>query len=407
MSSSRSSLIQGLRDILGVLLLLGGGLFILYCLSQSMLPASNLPFVADFHDYWLAAGRAAQGGSPYNPTMLLGPLGSQGLDIYRYPPVLSFLLIPLSGLSFQDAGLIWLSITGLGIAIGLLTALWAGGAKFSPRAILWTGVAAVLFYPTLDSLMKGNVEGLQVLLIGLALIPNTRSRALSIAANGWLKISPALLVPALLIREGRRGLLWLMIGSAILVIPAFIWSPEGFWQFPRILINISGAATAVPANLAPSSWLELVTGSGALGAGVRAMMIISAIGLVALSVWLARQPEGWAAALLVGLSASLIMPGTIWEHYLLILLPFGVYAWAHLSFRAKTLLALAGAAISVGGLFNSPLAFLGASTFVLVILNSLWPEQSQRESSLKPTKGTESFILGSRSNAGGRDDVLA
>jgi len=334
--------------------------------------AASKQFAVDFRDYWLAAGRMAGHASPYNPAMLSGPIGSQGFDVYRYPPILAFLLIPLSGLDYVSAGWIWVGISTTALVAGMALAVAAGGISLSMRVLIWTGAATVWFLPTLDSLWKGNVEGLQVLLIAIALAGGAGARGGSVVAGAWLKVAPVMLVPALLVRDGRRGVAWLFGASAILVAPALLWAPDGFRQLPQILINISGADSVVATNLAPSSWLTTLTGSSALGEVARVAAIIAAFALVGLSIYLARKPGGWAAAMLVGVSASLLAPGTIWAHYLLVLLPFGAYVWPRLSFDAKVWLTLAGALVSVG-IFLSSFAFLGAVAFVAIALKGLWP----------------------------------
>ena len=335
-------------------------------------------FAVDFRDYWLAAGRMAGHASPYNPAMLFGPIGSQGFDVYRYPPILAFLLIPLSGLDYVSAGWIWVGLSVPALIVGMVISLQAGGTRLSPQVLIWTGAATVWFLPTLDSLWKGNVESLQVLLIALVLAGGAGARGGSIVAGAWRKVPPVLLVPALLVRDGRRGVAWLFGASAILVVPALIWAPDGFRQLPQILINISGADSVVATNLAPSSWLTTLTGSSIVGEVARVAAIIAAFALVGLSIYLARRPQGWAAAMLVGGSASLLLPGTIWEHYLLVLLPFGVYVWPRLSFEDKVWLTLAGAVVSGGG-FISSFAFLGAVAFVAIALKGLWPPAEQAE----------------------------
>ena len=93
---------------IGVVLLTVGVTLLFYWLYFSATGGPRLPeltaasrhFAGDFRDYWLAAGKMAQGNSPYDPSMLLGPVGSQGM-VYRYPPVLAFLLISLSGLDYK------------------------------------------------------------------------------------------------------------------------------------------------------------------------------------------------------------------------------------------------------------------------------------------------------------------
>jgi len=375
-------------DPIGVALLIGGAAFIVWYLllsaSGPRLPDPNSrQFAVDFRDYWLAAGRMAQGLSPYAAKMLEGPLGSQGLDVYRYPPVLAALLVLLSGLDYITAGWIWVGVSVTALGVGLALALRAGGTNLSVRVALWTGVATVWFFPTLDSLWKGNVEGLQVLLLALALVGLANARGPAVVAAAWLKIAPVLLLPALIARDGRRGLVWLLTGSAILVLPAFLLAPAGFWQLPRILANIAGADSVVSTNLAPSSWITILTGSTVMGDLLRLAAIVAALVLVLTSVYLARRPAGWPAAVIVGTAAALLGPGTIWSHYLLVLLPLAAYAWPRLSFEDRARLCIAGLGLSVfelglgvglaGPAADSAVQFIAAAAWLGILLKALWP----------------------------------
>jgi len=268
---------------------------------------------------------------------------------------------------------------------GMILALRAGGSTLSAQGIIWMFVAVVWFFPTTDSLWHGNVEGLQVLLIALTLTASSQLRGAGIVAHAWLKIVPVFLVPALLIREGKKGVLWLFVGSAILVLPAFAVAPAGFWQLPQVLVNISGAGSVLPPNLSPSSWLVLFANSKEIGDIARIASILAAIGLIGLSMWSSRRPEGWSAAVFAGICAGLILPGTIWGHYFLMLMPFGAYAWPRLAHKERISLLRAGSLVSIGsfmslfvvlgnGALAAAMIFLAATSFAFIILRGLWPK---------------------------------
>jgi len=367
-----------------VLFVLAGVAIIMYLIYLASGPRTTEPgsryFAVDFEQYWQAAGRLLHGLSPYDPQLLSGPVASDVI-LYRYPPLLAFLLIPLSGLDYIAAGWIWVILSATALAGGLILALRAGGSNLSARHLVWLGAAVVWFLPTLDALWKGNLEGIQVLLIALTLAGGANSRAGAIIVQAWLKVSPVMLVPALLVRDPKRGLAWLLGGSIVLCLPIFILAPDSFRQLPAMIINSAGGGSALSYNLAPSSWLVLMTGSDALGTMARMATLLVAAVLVGLSAWSARRPAGWAAAILMGSVAGLLMPGTIWEHYLLILLPFGAYAWPRLGAKQKWLLFAGGTLISVGVLPG--LAFAGATIFVLVVLAALWPS-GETEPSVAP-----------------------
>ena len=396
--SSRTNFITRRADKIGLGLLMTGAGFIAYWLlfsaSTPRLPdPTSQQFAVDFRDYWLAAGRMAGHASPYAAKMLEGPLGSQGLDIYRYPPVLAFFLIPLSGLDYIAAGWVWVGISIAALIGGMAIALRAGGTVISGRVAIWAGAATVWFLPCLDSLWKGNVEGLQVLLLAMALVEVANTRGPAVVAAAWLKIAPVLTVPALIARDGRQGLVWLFAISAIAVVPAFVWAPDGFWQLPRILVNIAGSDSVISTNLAPHSWMTILTGSTLVGSVVRMTAIVGAGVLVLVSVALARRPGGWPAALVAATAAALLGPGTIWGHYLLVLLPLTAYAWPRLNFGDRVHLVIAGAGMSLfelalvvalaGLTAANAVQFIAAVAWLGILLRALWPAE---QASLTPAE---------------------
>ena len=373
------------QRLIGVSLLGFGLLLLMLNLVQAMegplLPdPRSHSFAIDFRDYWIAAGRMNHGNSPYASEMLLGPLSSQGLDRYRYPPVFAFLLIPLSNLPYQLAGLIFDAISLIALLAGLALSLRAVN-RLSMKAMIWMAVGVVWFPPTIDFLLKGNVEGLQVLLIGLILWAGAEVRGTAaIAAQAWLKIAPILILPAALARGGRRSLVGLLVGSAILVVPAFLVAPAGWWELPRILINISvGNGSESVVNLAPASWFSTLS----IWATVARIITLTAtVGLVGMSIWIARRPSGWPAAVACGVIASLLFPSVIWFHYLVILLPFIVMAWSQLRSNEQRLLtALLVALVAAMNLlpatgYNTQIlvfTFLGMALAMGVCLRTLWP----------------------------------
>jgi len=170
------------------------------------LPTTRL-FAVDFYAYWLAAGRLLHGVSPYANQMLEGLTSNQGLGHYLYPPPFAFFCLPFTTLSYQIAGWIWIGLSVIAFTVGtsLILRMQKGYLSFS--RLLWALAATIWFLPCWDSLWKGNVEGLQVLLIALTLVTGGKSRILGVTAHAWLKVSPVFLVPALLVRDKKAAFL--------------------------------------------------------------------------------------------------------------------------------------------------------------------------------------------------------
>jgi hypothetical protein len=152
------------------------------------------------------------------------------LDIYRYPPPVTPLFVPLTWVPERVAGLAWRAIgvavllTGLGVWVrhGLSRPLTGGqrGAVFALAAL-----------PTLPSLNNGQVN---VLLAGLLLLGATAAaRSRGVRAGLWLAVAAVVKVypvaAALLIALGRprRIVAAVLIGCAVLAaVPFLFHNPE-------------------------------------------------------------------------------------------------------------------------------------------------------------------------------------
>jgi len=334
-------------------------------------------FAVDFFAYWMAASRLAHGVSPYTSQMLSGLTSNQGLDVYRYPPVFAFFCIPFTALAYQIVGWIWVGLNVAGFTIGAGLILRARKGYLSSTQLVWALAAALWFLPCWDSLWKGNVEGLQVLLIALTLVGGAKTRIFSVAAHAWLKVTPVFLVPALLVRDKKAAFWGLILFSGLLVLPSFILSPLSYWQLPQMLMNISGVGTVVDSNLAPAAQLVYLTHWAFLGQLANALSLLISLGLIILSICLARRPEGWSAAVACGLAASLLFPATIWFHYLVILLPLLYLAWGQMNRRIKILAVLSYLAISTTTTLSLLLTFVAAACLMTLIIYALWPKNSE------------------------------
>ncbi len=96
------------RTVLALALILVGAVVLGYLLvRQANDPKGQWAF--DFATYYEAAGQMASGQSPYAPVMFEGPIAAQGdgAQLYKYPPPLAQLLVPLAGLPMGTAALVY------------------------------------------------------------------------------------------------------------------------------------------------------------------------------------------------------------------------------------------------------------------------------------------------------------
>jgi hypothetical protein len=289
-------------------------------------------WAVDFADYRTAGARVLDGEIPYAPEMLNGPFSADGHDRYRYPPPFALLVAPLAVVPADVAAWIWLGISAAGLAIGCYLAARAGGMRGPASAFAPLVVLVALAAPVYDSLRVGNVEGVQVLLIGIALAGSASVASAAVAGLGVLKVYPAVAWPATVVRDPRAALR----GFGVVAIVLLVTGPlllAAWGAYPVILANQwLGAAADDPGNLA----LPMVVGRIApdlpmLATLTRLLTLGLAAALFIASIAWARRPDGWPPALLAALVAGLLVPGTAWLHYFAIFLPFVVYAWPRLA----------------------------------------------------------------------------
>ena len=94
----------------------------------------------DFHVYFSAAQALAHGRSPYisPPPCCFNPRAMIG---YTYPPLFAFVLIPLTRLSVDDAGRIWLAVNYVSLVGMFLIGVRIARPRLSPEIIAWLALA--------------------------------------------------------------------------------------------------------------------------------------------------------------------------------------------------------------------------------------------------------------------------
>lgn len=202
------------------------GLALLWLL---LLALTLTPEVDDFKQFWQASVYARQSGDPYagtpdcraDPARCEEQLGTIG---YFNPPILAYLLLPLSLLGQVPAQYLWFGLNCLALA-GLL---WLSLRQSEARAArAWWGalvLGALLAPPTRLSLQLGQLSIVLALMLvaSLALAPR---RPLSagglLALAGMVKLYPFAVGAAHLLRREWRVLLGaaaavLLLGAATL-----------------------------------------------------------------------------------------------------------------------------------------------------------------------------------------------
>jgi hypothetical protein len=157
---------------------------------------------------------------------------------------------------------------------------------------------------------------------------------------------------------------------------SILLAPGDWLDYPVVLLNMARGSSTYATNLAPAAVLERLSGSDILGGTARLGMVLAAGVAILASVVLARRRAGLPAAALLGTVAMLLLPGSLWYHYLVVLLPFAAMAWSQAQPAARLLLLVSAALISLG-LVWLPLALLGAIGLASSSLMCLWPRPSR------------------------------
>ena len=334
-------------------------------------------FGIDFMVYQLAATDLAAGVSPYAPSMLTGPIAAQGELLYKYAPPFAQSLAPLASLPVAAGTVIW----GLVQASLCLAAVWLagslGGARAGLERAVWSVAAVALFLPVWDSIWKGNVSAVQALQATLLLGGGTMAGA-SLATAILLKTSPLALLPAAAAMGGRLLKSCLVI-ICLTVVVSVALAPAAWLDFLRIQPNLLTGSAVLPTNLAPASMAAVVLPEvPLLAAALRLATLAAGVGCVAAAVIVCRRPGGWPAAVMLGTTAMLIIPGAAWYHYLAALLPFAAFSWHRATARQRLIITGGGATVSLG-VAGLPLAVVGATLLVGQSLAVVWPRSRARD----------------------------
>jgi Glycosyltransferase family 87 len=363
------------RQVLGSVLLVAGLLVLgTLLIRQASQPVLVGQYGIDFHDYRLAAQRMSAGGSPYAGVMLQGPIPAQGLDRYRYPPILAQLLMPVSGLSLVLDNTLWLIVQSASMFAGVWLAGSAGGLRPSWERALWTALAIVWFLPVFQTLWMGNVSGIVAGLVGLAAYAERRGGT-ALGLLGLLKGTTGLAAPIALFRD-RKTAASAIVASALLVGISLVAAPTAWVDYLRVLPNLAAGSADYATNLAPDQLLgHVLPGLAGLAPFVRLGAVGTGLACLGTACVVARRNDRWATALTLAVAAALLIPSALWYHYLAVLLPLAALAWARATRRER------GALVALGGVVTAGIAALwlaaaAAGAMLLVTARVTWDSRS-------------------------------
>lgn len=357
--------------------LMVAAIFVLLGIGMTVVRLTRLeltdPAVAfDFPAYYYAAERMLSGDSPYLERQLLETGVAYCRDCYLYPPVFAQALAPVALVPIEIAKVVWWVICYALAFASTWLATGIGGAKRTLERVLWCLAAVFLFGGVASTIWVGNVGTLVALSVTLVAMGGAAA-GVGAAAGTLLKVQPIVFLPAV-VAAGRRSLVALVTTFVIVLGAGLALAPGAWLDYPSVLRGVFSIPSESTDNLAPAALVARTSLPGMAVDLVRLATLAAAGVSIIASVWLARRPGGMPAAALAGTVAMLLIPGTLWFHYLAVLLPFAAMSWPQAR-RSARLLLLAGT------LMISPLPFaihvlpvyLGSTTILAATGWVLWP----------------------------------
>jgi hypothetical protein len=261
----------------------------------------------DFADFYLAAEAVLRGHSPYQLDLPPGWLG------YVYPPLLAWLMTPLTLLPVPVAVSAWAVLSVLFV----VAALWTLGVRdwrCYPVALLWPFNRSAIEF--------GDIEPLLVLAVSLSW--RYRDTPLRASLAGGFSIALKLYVWPLALWQGlsgraRTALLTCAAAAGFVIVAWALIGFQGLTSYPSLLSRT--------ANQQANSWSLVALLEGLDFASTFARTLSLAVGacLLFLSFRASRAPSDIQQvrdrrSFTLALAATLALTPVVWNHYLLLLI---------------------------------------------------------------------------------------
>jgi hypothetical protein len=301
----------------------------------------------DFEDYYFSAKAVLQGKSVYDHEAMVAiarsEVGTQGLPVHVYPPLLTALFVPLTYLPYAGARIAWLALSQLLLFASVVACarICAERGARSPGGLFCVTFAllgAAAFEPAMDHDWQGQSNTLVLAFSTWALHEHLRREprdartGLLLAPAVLLKVFPAMFAPYLVARGRWRAALWTgvaAVGITVLTLIRIRWGD--YVRFPHVLGDSMYLKDGAPmfANYSMPAgvrWAGSLAGAGEgsqklAAAAVRFVPYPVALGAAA---WEARREasfEGLARLVpALRLSQGFLLMGFVilkwWEHHL-------------------------------------------------------------------------------------------
>ena len=284
-------------------------------------------FEGDWASYYLAALRLAQGDfaiyrewpGGHVPAELIDPVSA-----YLYPPFFAVLIMPFTAFGFRTTQLLWF---GANVAM-TVAAVWLtlAALRVRPSRREWLGLALAicLFPPLFRAIRLGQVVFLLLFLSALAFWASVRNKSAwsgtSIAIASLVKLYPALLLAALLLRrQWRAALAGVLAACALTLITIGLVG----WDIHRsFVVDLLPRFGAIPTDASVQSLPSFLRRLGLEGTPLSVLSLALAIGLTSATFWRIRSQPDWSVVFGLVTVLMLVLPTLSWDfNYVLLILP--------------------------------------------------------------------------------------
>ncbi|HET7034456.1 MAG TPA: glycosyltransferase family 87 protein [Thermomicrobiaceae bacterium] len=258
-------------------------------------------------------------------------------DNYFNPPTAALLLLPLGGLPYGTARVIWTAFNLLVLVVAAGWLIRAAGLR--GWLVPAFSIALLASQPLREELHQGQAYLLLLLLLTAAWCGYRSGRAgllgASLGLALTLKLAGIFILPLLLAQRRWRALGWTAATGLTLALVSLPWiGLDAWWRFAGALLRLRAepdlAVTAYQSL--PGLIRHLTTGDAQwnpgplldaplLGRALQVVVLLAALGVVAV---VARRADGdlaFAVAVIVGVVAS---PLSLDYHYVLLFLPAAI-----------------------------------------------------------------------------------
>jgi alpha-1,2-mannosyltransferase len=295
------------------------------------------PEPRDFYVDWMAARDMVAGRPLYRPLAeeqaLIGVAGTFNVGYTTHPPTAGLLALPLAGLDYRTALLVW-NLVGLALFAATIR-LVARELGWSPeRSTLLIGVALLMAWVPLWDVVEHGQSGLVVL--GLLAVGWRALRrdadvtaGIALGTAAALKIYPGLLLVYLLLAGRRRAVavaavtVLVLAGVVVAIAGPSAWTrfaalglPELRRWWPNWMgVSLTGFATRL---FMPDEKTMPLVRSPAVAAVVVAGGTLAALAATAAAC--ARDRANLDRAFALVTTLSLLVSTVAWPHYFVVLL---------------------------------------------------------------------------------------